>query len=200
MVSETIEPWAASPRDREELERRLGSLVGRALEGVAYLDPQTSAPWRVKHHKGFDEASMGIVLLTDRGTLAIKWLMKGEREGLCVVLDADESDFQRDRVKRVPIHDSPGWNQAIGARVSSVGVAWHEPTVGIAAVWAVRLGFSHEASVVIALGEWGNEALRYIPDTVVAIFDAAIARAYLFPAGEEPTWGHDTGSRPEDES
>jgi hypothetical protein len=35
---------------------------------------------------------------------------------------------------------------------------------------------------------------------MVAIFDAAIARAYLFPAGEEPTWGDDTGSSPEDES
>jgi hypothetical protein len=200
VVSEIIEPWAASPGDRQALERRLGSLVGRALESVAYLDPQTSAPWRIKHHKGFDEASMGIVLRTDRGTLALKWLMKGEREGLAVVLDAEESDFQLDRVKRVPIRDSPEWNQAIGARVSAVGVAWHEPTAGIAAVWAVRLGFSQKASVVTALGEWGNEALSYIPDAVVAIFDAALARAYQIPAGEEPAWGHDTGSRPEDES
>jgi hypothetical protein len=149
-------------------------------------------------HKGFDEASMGIVLRTDRGTLAIKWLMNGEREGLAVVLDAEESDLQRHRLQRVPIHDSPEWNQAIGARVSTVGVAWHEPTAGIAAVWAVRLGFTHDASVVTALGEWEDGALRYSPDHVVAIFDSAIARAYQIPAGEEPAWGHDTGLYPFD--
>ena len=173
----------------------MNSLVGRSIDDVGYLIPDTSDTWRIKHHRGFDEASMGIDLRLDRGTCEMKWLMHGEREGLALVLDPDESDYQRDRVKRVPVGDSPEWRRLMGTEVAAVGVAWHQPVTGTDAVWAIRLSFLGGNSVVVALGEWREEALRYIPDAVVAIFDPVTANAYQILAGEEPAWGHDTPDR-----
>src|SRR5437868_8498981 len=92
----------------------------------------------------------------------IKWLMQGDREGLALVFDVGRSDYERDRVKSVPTSDSTPWHRLLGFQVTKMGAAWHEPTSGISAIWAIRLTFGAQGSVVIALGEWRDDALRYI--------------------------------------
>lgn len=134
---------------------------------------------------------MGVEIAWDDGTCEFKWLMRGEREGLAVVFDPTAADLERDRVRAVSLPQSRSWANLFGRSVAGVGASWHVPTVGVEAVWAVRLQFNDNHRLVLALGEWRDGQIRYIPDTVVAIFDATIAAEYKIPAAHEPAWGHD---------
>jgi hypothetical protein len=156
---------------------------------VNYLDPETADPWRIKAHPGFDGASMGVELHWEASANELKWIMEGEREGLAVVFDQTPEDLSRDRTKSMPVPDETRWRKAYGAAVMAVGVSWHRPTADVEAIWAVRLEFSSGQSIVVALGELRDGTLRYIPDQLVVIFDAAIARSYVLEAGGEPAWG-----------
>ena len=192
-MSEVIESWATTHSERTKFESQVRALIGRSPSDVAYLDPAGSDPWRIKYHRGFDEASMGVELRSAEGWFGLRWLMHGEREGLALVLNQTVPDLQRDRLKRMPAGTRPNWRHVMTSQVTKLGISWHEPTAGVAAVWAVRLGFSSGHSVVVALGEWRDENIRYIPDAVVAIFDDEIARGYRIPAGEVSAWGRDVG-------
>ncbi len=138
---------------------------------------------------------MGIELHWGRGRSELKWITAGEREGVAAVFDQTEADLRNDRVQPVQVPDESRWRKAIGAVVTAVGVSWHQPTGDTAAIWSVRLEFSPDLSIVVALGEWRDGAIHYIPDQIVVIFDAEIARSYVIPAGEEPAWGHNARSR-----
>jgi hypothetical protein len=138
---------------------------------------------------------MGIELHWDRSHSELKWIMAGEREGVAAVFDQTDADLRNDQVQPSPVPDESRWRKAIGAVVTGVGVSWHQPTGDIAAIWSVRLEFSFDPSIVVALGEWRDGAVHYIPDQIVVIFDAEIARRYVIPAGEEPAWGHNARSR-----
>jgi len=193
-MAHLVKPWAATPDERLTVESNLRGLIGQILQRVNYLDPDTSDPWRIKAHAGFDQASMGIELHWDHGGSELKWIMAGEREGLALVFDQTEADLRNDRVQPVQVPDESRWRKAIGAVVTAVGVSWHQPTAEISAIWSVRLEFSFDLSVVVALGEWRDGAIHYIPDQIVVIFDTAIAQRYVIPAGEEPAWGRNARS------
>jgi hypothetical protein len=140
---------------------------------------------------------MGVELHWEAGDTELKWMMAGEREGLAVVFDQTSADLSKDQTKSAPVPDETRWRRAFGAVVVAVGVSWHRPSADLEAIWAVRLEFSSGQSIVVALGEWRDGKLQYIPDQLVVIFDAAIARSYYIPAGEEPAWGHNIRAAPD---
>jgi hypothetical protein len=179
------------------VESRLRGMVGRSLRRVNYLDPGTAKPWRVKAYPGFDGASMGVELHWEASANELKWMMEGEREGVAVVFDQTPADLSKDRTKSVPVPDEARWRRTYGTVVMAVGVSWQRPTADVDAVWAVRLEFSSGQSIVVALGEWRDGTLQYIPDQLVVIFDAAIARSYGIEAGGEPAWGHNIPASPD---
>jgi len=196
-MSQVVTPWAGTPDERRTVEARLRGMVGRSLRGVNYLDPDTSDPWRIKAHPGFDAASMGVELHWEASDTELKWMMEGELEGVGVVFDQTPADLSKDRTKSAPVPDETRWRRAFGAVVVAVGVSWHRPAADLAAIWAVRLEFSSGQSIVVALGELRDGTLQYIPDQLVVMFDAAIARSYVIEAGGEPAWGHNIPSAPD---
>lgn len=196
-MSLVVMPWAGTPDERRSVESRLRGMVGRSLRRVNYLDPDTSDPWRIKAHPGLDAASMGVELHWKAGDTEVKWMMEGEREGLAVVFDQTPADLSKDRTKSAGLPEQTRWRRAYGAVIMAVGVSWHQPTADLAAIWAVRLEFSSGQSIVVALGEWRDGTLQYVPDQLVVVFDAAIARSYVVPTGEEPAWGHNIPTAPD---
>jgi len=60
-----------------------------------------------------------------------------------------------------------------------------------ATVWSLRFEKSDGAKVVIALGEWTETGLQYLPYGLVAIFDEAAARGFTIPDNLGSARGYD---------
>jgi hypothetical protein len=117
--------------------------------------------------------------------------MKGAVEGLAVAVDSNSGQRLSDDVTRVDVGDLGEWQPFIGKPLAVSGIATHIPDgTNRATVWSLRIA-AEASSFVIALGEWTGTRPEYLPDSIVAIFDEAVARAYVIPDNPVSAWGID---------
>ena len=184
-------PWAAGTGDRELIESTAASIVGEALERVAYLVPATSEQETRRHFGSFDEVDMGVEMRCVSGRRFIcVWRMKDLDEGLFFgeVPEGDEMAS----LKRIEVSDTAEWQRLMNQTITGVGLAWHVPEEGASeAVWAVRLSFERSSAIVLALGESGElpNEVRYMPDNIAVIFAEEMAKAYEPASSLGSSWG-----------
>lgn len=164
----------------------LASLKGARLSGVKYhyLSPADGAYYD-GGEEGVDCDIAAVVLdLGERGTTSITWAMAGELEGLAILEGESYSGMGSE------VLDAAGreaWRYHIGRSVTSVAASWQFSGAGCPeSLWAVRINFAGD-SVVIALGTAPD--MDYMPDELVVVFDAAIARSYKPAHVNDSSWG-----------
>ncbi len=167
----------------------LASLMGEQIEAVHYLFPLTSERAYRRHFKTFDEVDAGVelVLLSGR-RLELRWEMHGEREMLSLRTHRDLSSVPA--WQSLDVSQTDDWAHMTFKPITAIAGAWHSPCEGCEELWAVRLTCKAE-SVVVALGEAGDDSrrIRYMPDSLVVIFDEPEARAYEPLASFGSSWG-----------
>ncbi|HWH96613.1 MAG TPA: hypothetical protein VNT03_22310, partial [Baekduia sp.] len=137
------------------------------------------------------DVSAVVLDLGDRGRRTITWAMAGELEGLSIL--GDEASYSGLADETLDASNREAWRGSVGEAITSVAAAWQVSEDGSPeTLWAIRLDFS-AVSVVIALGTADHD-IEYMPDELVVVFDAALARAYRPPHVSESAWGQALGT------
>lgn len=156
------------------VENLASSLIGTRIRSVLYRnlagDPELASSGVA------DEVDMEIVVRLDNGaSLTLAWAMSGEVEGLALLDGEPESD---DRTV-VDVTSHTQWSTRVGREVIAVGAGWHVPNAGSPrTLWSWRLSFEGGPCAVVATGELVNGEPRYLPDSLVVIFDERLALSY----------------------
>jgi hypothetical protein len=190
-MTDMIAPWPVTEAGRREFERSVRAMLGHTVQGARYLFPASSDHIERRHFAGFDEVDMGVELLTAAGgVFSVFWHMEGFNEGLAVARGTPAPLADR-HVTGLTVSDTVEWRRIRGSPVTAVGLAWHVPNENCPeAVWALRLMLGDALSLVIALGEAHEvRQITYMPDSLVVIFDEAVARNYHIPASVQSSWG-----------
>lgn len=188
----TTEPWVRSSEERAAVTARLEALVGRRLVGCDYFAPSYWDGYEPFRSEKLDVVDSVVALhLAGGERAAFTWSMRGELEGLSLVMRPDESWLMsRGRLR---FDATARWlnDSSDGLVITSVGAAWSGTEVAdVTALWAVRLGFGERAAV-IALGELSDDEAtpRYQPDALIVIRDEEVAKHYQPPAAVTSAWG-----------
>jgi hypothetical protein len=165
-------------------------LKTEALQCVQYLS-SAGATWPHGHrHDSIHEVDMGVVLITNRGTaVEVTWAMEGAIEGLAITISQTPENIDR-RLSASDVSQLPGWQEILGLSACEIGTAWHVPNEGCPqSLWSLRITYSNNCSVVIALGEVDEGSMKYQPDGLVVIFDEAATASYRIAASNQSSWG-----------
>ncbi|MEV6646135.1 hypothetical protein [Amycolatopsis sp. NPDC051371] len=167
-------------------ERSAAGLLGRRLSGVRYLVPAGASAAGEVEEGPVQEVAHGVVFAFEDGhVLFAQWQMDGEDEFL--LLGSGDGGLLVDAVE---VGELPEWRPLLGRKIVRVGTARHVPWEGRPLVlWALRIEFEGDLSVVVALGEIRQGVAAYLPTSVVVLFDADQARAYVVPSSETSAWG-----------
>lgn len=190
-MNEITLPWdlaAGHPRQFDALALKL---AGQRISAV-YYQPVSGGKWPDGHrHDTVHEIDMAIRLsLVNGHEVLVRWEMQGLNEGLGFGLFTDSRAELLNAVEFINISATPEWRSCSEASITQVAGAFHVPNEGCPeALWAIRLNFANDASVVIALGEMSSDRLAYLPDGIVAIFDEAEARGFQIQSSAQSAWG-----------
>lgn len=188
---ELLSPSPTTDQARDELIQTLRDVIGLRITDVRYLVPITSDRTTADRANGFDQVDMGIELvLTDSRTFVAAWEMKGYCEGLAFGLFPSNNYIRNERVKPIGAAYLEEWKGRCAKTITSVGLAWHVPDDRCPdTIWSVRIGME-DADVVIALGEAKEQGrIDYQPDSLVVMFDPAVANSYEILASAQTAWG-----------
>ncbi|WP_326687771.1 hypothetical protein OIE63_11815 [Streptomyces sp. NBC_01795] len=135
------------------------------------------------------EVDMAVELVMEAGiVLAFSWAMDGLKEGLAVELREEDDSSRRAAECAVEVTERSEWARFLGQSVTGAGIAWHVPNEGTPEMpWSFRVDFANSESIVIALGESDDSTtsgIRYMPDSLVVIFDRFLADSYRIPASD----------------
>jgi hypothetical protein len=157
---------------------------GRRIASVSYTNLDDVGSPAGNPHGIVDEVDMAVAIgLDDRHELLIEWAMLGPTEGIDVQLLEARAVSRSD----VDVSAVSNWRPMIGARISHVGVSWHQ-SESVEALWALRVS-TELGAASIALGALEGGIPRYRPDALVVIFDEAIAQAYWPPDAGASAFG-----------
>ncbi|MEU4476204.1 hypothetical protein [Micromonospora sp. NPDC023888] len=178
--------------DKTRIDELSAAIAARRLRGVTYFVPP-GLEWVEEDSSAgpIHVADMGVSLIFDDVTLNVAWSMNGFNEGLAVVATdtVDPLFFGRSAVA-VDASGIHPWPSRLGHGVEGISWAWHQPCDDCPdLLWSVRLDFGAPGSAIIALGEVEQGTPRYMPDSLLVLFDETVARSYLIPAGEGSSWG-----------
>lgn len=178
-------------QDRVIRDELSAAVVGRGLWNVVYFVPPGLE--RVEEDSVGDAihlVDMGVSLVLDGLTINLAWSMDGPEEGLAVATDPlDPMFFGRSAVPIDANGISP-WPSRLGHTIEGIAWAWHQPCDDCPdLLWALRVDFGAPGSAVIALGDVEDGTPRYMPDSLLILFDEDVARSYAIPAGEGSSWG-----------
>lgn len=166
-----------------------GVACGRTDRGGPLPFPFTSERAYRRHFKAFDEVDAGLELvLLSRLRLELRWEMQGEREMLSLRTHRDLPSVAA--WQSLDVSQADEWARMTFSPITAIAGAWHSPCEGCEELWAVRLTCDAE-NVVVALGEAGDGSsrIRYMPDSLVVIFDEGEAKAYETLASFGSSWG-----------
>jgi len=179
--------------DQRRLNTIAGVLKGSEVSRITYAIP-AEGPWPSgRAQNNVHEIDDGVELLTPGDGVVVRWAMSGRVEGLSVEL-LSEASYHPDHalIRRLDVSEFTQWQPFLGRPLFLRGIATHVPDgTDRATIWSLRFESSGEAKVVIALGEWTRAGPEYLPDTLVAIFDEAIARSFRIPDNPISAWGVD---------
>lgn len=190
----------ATPRiikreDEELLRRSLLTLMHNRLSRVRYRYPGTTPPESppfIQNHERADRApadEAGTAVVADFGdgtSLVVSWAMEGFAGGLAVETgSADKVALLPDSEVEFDASRSTVWRSAVGLPVRSVSAAWHvsgaaslDPVEYPETLWSIRLSFTDDIQVVMALGTTNGSSIEYYPQSIVLFSDLAEARKY----------------------
>jgi hypothetical protein len=170
----------------------LRGVPGSRLAAVRYLVP-AGGDWPDGLADGpVHEVTHGVELVVaDGAVLSLMWQMDGCDEFLSVVAAAADSrpEAAGYLIDAIDVSGDPQWALRLGRDISTVRAALHTPA-GTAreAIWAVRFALDGAPGFTVALGEVRDGLVRYIPDSVLVMFDEDGANEYLSPPGGTPAW------------
>ncbi|MFG1842639.1 hypothetical protein ACGFH8_29915 [Micromonospora sp. NPDC049175] len=177
--------------DKTRIDELSAAVAARRFRGVTYFVPpglewvEEDSPAGAVH-----VADMGVSLRFDDLTFNVAWSMNGFNEGLAVATDPVDPLFFGRSAVAVDASAIPPWPSRLGHAVEGISWAWHQPGDDCPELlWAVRFDFGVTGSAVIALGEVDDGTPRYMPDSLLVLFDENLARSYVIPAGESSSWG-----------
>lgn len=165
--------------------RMFANLAGSKLTGVNYLGP-AGVDWDPgKPESPVHEVEMAVLLSFEGRRVRIDWAQDKFDEGLSIQFDVGAPSEWSDR----SVGASQYWEPQIDRSLSAVSVAWHrQASEAEEVVLGLVLGFEGGGHVAIALGEIQDHAIVYLPEELVVIFDAGMARSYLGFAAQ--SWLH----------
>jgi hypothetical protein len=178
-----------SPLLRTDTESRSSlrdSVVGAKVAKVRYF-PLETPPWPESRRLDFvHDAEHGVEIeLGNKKVINVLWAQQGYDEGLAVhVRSVGEEPVET--LRSVGVERTGEWRGLVGGKISGIRAAWSIPNEGCAEMlWALELRV-RAARVTIALGATTESEVSYMPDEVIVIFDAEIARDYV--TGDDVTW------------
>jgi hypothetical protein len=178
----------ADPR----LQQLRKALIGSEVVDVAYaMPPEAIWPHGHRSDAHVHEVDMGVDLSLGNGTtLRLLWATPGSDEGLAIELLDSQTVTKDDLIDSVNVASRGEWADITHHPIKSVGIAFYSYD-GSAEdrPWSFRLEFANGMSVVFALGEVADDQLSYMPDSLVVIFDEAMARAYEVAEARSSAWG-----------
>jgi hypothetical protein len=177
--------------DHGQLRRIAGALRSSELTRVKYAVPREGSWQGSRPQENVDEIDDGVQLLTKIDGVVVRWAMAGANEGLYAgLLSQTKRDPDPALLRQLDVSELPQWKPFLTKPLMLRGMASHVPfETDRATVWSLRFETSDGAKVVIALGEWTETGLQYLPDGLVAIFDEAVARGFTIPDNPGSAWG-----------
>jgi hypothetical protein len=178
-------------QDRVVLDELRAAVAGRRLRNVTYFIPP-GLEWVEEDSIGgaIHVVDMGVSLVLDGATLNVAWSMDGFNEGLAVATDPVDPLFFGRSAVAVDASGILPWPSRLGCVIQGISWAWHQPCDDCPdLLWSVRVDFGAPGSAVVALGSVEYGTPRYMPDSLLVLFDENLAKSYLIPAGEGSSWG-----------
>ena len=162
--------------DRELIGAVKDILVGQSVTSVVYRQTLHSGLGDVPD-ADCHEIDLDVILRLSSGQLSLTWDRDDMTEGISAGF---EYDGPVDGLLDVDVSQSPQWRGLLGQRILSVEFGWQVSEAdGPESLWTLRLDFPSGASVVVAIGEVGKDAVpSYFPDSLVVLFDEEVALSY----------------------
>ncbi|MFG1620206.1 hypothetical protein ACGFI3_46295 [Nonomuraea wenchangensis] len=139
---------------------------------------------------GIHEVDHAVILTFGSHNIRVSWSIDGYREGLITESSPSRLPSLGESLRDLEVSGIAPWKRLQGATFKSLSFRDYTPEVGSPPVpWAARFDFIDAPSFVIALGEIVESEIEYHPQSLVVIFDEAIARAYRPFLGSGTSWG-----------
>lgn len=181
-------PWVTSDAERITVEEGLTQLLGETVERVIYVETDSHLPLRLD--ASIHEVSMAVELIMSSGRrLICAWLVEGGLEGLFIG-PSDKWKAPRGATRRYDASLVSSWPSRRGHRIKAVACGWEETSEeGFNSLWTLRLVLEDCDDVIIALGEFVENRIEYISDSILVLFDESEARAYTPSGAFDSAWG-----------
>lgn len=188
----SIPPRTLNAVDDSRLLRLAQTLVDSRVDLVRYILP-AGAAWADGDRNGrqIHDVDLGVELLMRSGsTLRISWATPGSDEGLAIDMFDTPSPPADRTIDCLDVTNRDEWRRYVDRPIEAVAVAFYSyDGISDDRPWSIRLGFASDRNVVIALGEVIDDAVSYIPDNLVVIFDEVHAHAYRVVDSRSSSWG-----------
>lgn len=151
--------------------------LGEILRSVRYF-AVVDGTWPDGHrHDRVHEVDHAVELgMCSGARVILQWEMDGLDERLSI--DIQPAGEPRPNPVGTPVDVSrhADWRAFVGQSIIDVVPAWHIPNEGCQSMpCAFRFVFEGAGSIVVALGEFVGETMKYQPDALLVIFDQALA-------------------------
>ncbi|MEU4395897.1 hypothetical protein [Kribbella sp. NPDC023855] len=169
----------------------LRSVVGQSVTSV-YYKCSNDAPMDLGWNEGamIHEVDQAVVISTASQTIVLEWRIIDGHEFLDIVGVPNEAAT----AGIADAHDVaslPPWQFLMTSEIAGFGIAMQPSGDGVESLWALRIDFVGQASVVVALGELRGGVPDYQPDNLLVIFDPDTASFYQVLDASESSWGRD---------